>query len=57
LPMSIAMPLVTPVQNNIWEISERRMIWVGNMSRIGKRRGVRRVRVGKPEGKTPLERN
>ena len=30
----------------------RRMRWVGHVARMGERRGVYRVLVGKPEGKT-----
>jgi len=32
------------------------MRWVGHVARMGKRRGVYRVLVGKPEGKRPLGR-
>ena len=35
----------------IWVIKSRRMRWVGNVARMGERRGVYRVLVGKPEGK------
>jgi len=34
----------------------RRMRWVGNVAHMGKRRGVYRVLVGKPEVKSPLGR-
>ena len=34
----------------------RRMRWAGHVARMGKRRGVDRLLVGKPEGKRPLER-
>ena len=30
------------------------MRWAGHVARVGKRRGVYRVLVGKPEGKKPL---
>ena len=30
------------------------MRWAGNVARVGERRGVRRVLVGKPEGRRPL---
>ena len=30
--------------------------WAGDVARMGKRRGVHRVLVGKPEGKRPLGR-
>jgi len=32
------------------------MSWVGHVARMGERRGVYRVLVGKPEGKRPHER-
>ena len=32
------------------------MRWVGHVARMGERRGVCRVLVGKPEGKRPLGR-
>ena len=32
------------------------MIWAGQVARMGERRGVYRVLVGKPEGKRPLGR-
>ena len=32
------------------------MRWAGHVARMGKRRGVYRVLVGKPEGKRPLGR-
>jgi hypothetical protein len=34
----------------------RRMTWFGQAARMGDRRGVYRVLVGKPEGKRPLGR-
>jgi len=37
-------------------IKSRRMRWVRHVARIGERRGVYRVLVGKPEGKSPLGR-
>jgi hypothetical protein len=37
-------------------IKSRRMRWAGHVARMGKRRGVYRVLVGKPEGKRPLGR-
>jgi len=33
------------------------MRWAGNVARIGERRGVYRILVGKPEGKRPLGRS
>jgi hypothetical protein len=37
-------------------VKSRRMRWAGHVARMGKRRGVHRVLVGKPEGKRPLGR-
>ena len=37
-------------------IKLRRMRWVGHVARMGERRGVHRILVGKTEGKTPLGR-
>jgi len=37
-------------------IKSRRMRWTGHVARMGERRGVYRVLVGKPEGKRPLGR-
>jgi len=37
-------------------IKSRRMGWVGHVARMGERRGVYRVLVGKPEGKNPFGR-
>ena len=37
-------------------IKSRRMRWAGHMARMGGRRGVHKVLVGKPEGKRPLGR-
>ena len=42
--------------NIVRMIKLRRMRWVGHVARIGERRGVYRVLVGKPEGKRPLGR-
>jgi len=35
-------------------IKSRRMRWMGHVARMGVRRGMYRVLVGKPEGKKPL---
>jgi hypothetical protein len=35
----------------------RRMRWAGHVARMGEERGVYKVLVGKPEGKSPLERS
>jgi len=40
--------------NIFWVIKSRRMRCVGHVARMGERRGVYRVLVGKPEGKRPL---
>ena len=39
--------------NVIRVIKSRRMGWAGNVARMGERRGVYRVLLGKPEGKRP----
>jgi hypothetical protein len=39
--------------NTVWVIKSRRMIWAGHVVRVGERRGVYRVLLGKPEGKRP----
>jgi len=41
--------------NCVWVIKSR-MRWAGHVARMGERRGVYRVLVGKPEGKRPLGR-
>jgi hypothetical protein len=40
----------------IRQIKSRRRRWAGHVPRMGEGRNVYRVLVGKPEGKTPLER-
>jgi hypothetical protein len=42
--------------NIIWVIKSRRMRWAGYVVRMGERRGVYGVLVGKSEGKRPLGR-
>jgi hypothetical protein len=42
--------------NIVGVIKMRRMRWVGNVAHMGERRGVYKVLVGKPEGKSPLGR-
>jgi hypothetical protein len=42
--------------NSFRVIKSRRMGWAGHVARIGDRRGVFRVLMGKPEGKRPLGR-
>jgi transcription termination factor 2 len=37
-------------------VKSRRMRWAGHVALMGERRGVYRVLVGRPEGKTPLGR-
>ena len=39
-----------------WVIKSRGIRWVGHVARMGERRGLYRVLVGKPEGKSPLGR-
>ena len=40
--------------NTVRVITWRRMRWVGHVARMGERRGVYRVLMGKPEGKSHL---
>ena len=40
--------------NTVRVIKSRIMRWAGHVARMGERRGVHRVLVGKPEGKRPL---
>jgi PAS domain-containing protein len=42
--------------NIVRVINSKRMIWAGHLARMGERRRVYRVLVGKPEGKRPLGR-
>jgi len=42
--------------NIVRVVKSRRMRWAWHVARMGERRGVRRVLVGKPEGKRPLGR-
>jgi len=42
--------------NIVRVIKSRRMRWAGHVARVGEKRGVYRVLVGKPEGKRPLGR-
>ena len=42
--------------NIVRVIISRRMRWAGHVARMGERRGVYRILVGKPEGKRPLGR-
>jgi hypothetical protein len=37
-------------------VKSRRMRWAGHVARMGEKRGVHRLLVGKPEGKKPLGR-
>ena len=37
-------------------VKSRRLRWAGHVARMGERRGVHRVLVGRPEGKRPLGR-
>jgi len=39
--------------NTVQVIKSRRMRWAGHVVRVGERRGIYRVLVGKPEGKRP----
>jgi len=40
----------------VWVIKLRRIRWAGHVARMGERRGLYRVLLGKPEGKRPLGR-
>jgi hypothetical protein len=42
--------------DTIRQVKSRRMRWAGHIARMGEERGVYRVLVGKPEGKSPLGR-
>ena len=42
--------------NIVRVIKSRRMRWAGHVARMGEERGVYRVLVGKPEGKSPMVR-
>jgi hypothetical protein len=44
------------VPNIVRVVKSRRMRWAGRVARMGEERGVHRVLVGKPEGKSPLGR-
>ena len=43
-----------PSPNIVWVIKSRRVRWAGRVARVGARRGVYRVLVGKPEETIPL---
>ena len=42
--------------NIVWVIKSRRIRWAEHVARMGERRGLYRVLVGKPEGKRPFGR-
>jgi hypothetical protein len=42
--------------NIVRVINSKRMRWAGHVARMGKSRGVYKVLVGKPEGRSPLGR-
>jgi hypothetical protein len=42
--------------NIVQVIKSRRMRWAGHVTRMGERRGIQRILVGKPEGKRPFGR-
>jgi hypothetical protein len=48
--------ICTSLPNIVRVIKSRRMRWAGHVARVGERRGVYRVLLGKPEGKRPLGR-
>jgi len=39
----------------VWVIKSRTMTWAGHVVCVGERRGIYRVLMGKPEGKTTWE--
>jgi len=43
--------------SNVWVIKSRRMRWTGRVARVGERRVLYRVLVGKPEGRRTLGRH
>ena len=43
-----------PLPNIVRVVKSRRTRWAGHVARMGEGRGVHRIIVGKPEGKTPL---
>ena len=45
-----------PSHNIVRVIKSRRMRWAGNVARMGERRELYRVLLGKPEGRSPLGR-
>ena len=42
--------------NIVRVIQSRRMRWAGQVARMGEERGMNRVLVGKPEGRSPMGR-
>ena len=42
--------------NFVMVIKSRRMRWAGHVARMGEKKGVHRILVGKPERKKPFER-
>ena len=42
---------------NIWMIKSRRIRWVGDVVRMGNRRSIYGLLVGRPDGKRPLRRH
>ena len=48
--------IVVVIINTVRVIKSRRMRWAGHVARMGEERGVYRVLVGKPEGRSPLGR-
>jgi len=53
---SIDSPKTRVALCSIADTHSRRMRWAGPVVHMGERRGIYRVLVGKPEGKTPLGR-
>ena len=48
--------ICTPYPHFVRLVKSRRMRWAGNVARMEEDKGVHRVLVGKPEGKSPLGR-
>jgi hypothetical protein len=56
LPLLHIIPYLYSSPSMIRIIKSRRMKWAGHVARMGEKRNAYRILVGKPEGKSPLER-
>jgi hypothetical protein len=61
--MSVYAEIIHTILNDLYTspnivrvIKSRRMTWTGHVMEMGKRRGVYRILVGKPEGNRPMGR-